>query len=443
MLKLLRINNIALVTRAELELGPGLTLLTGETGRGQVDPGGRPGLVLGARASTDLVRTGADRAVVEAVIESERARDALEGWAFPPKRTRSSSAARCRPPARAARPSTARWCPRTCCATGRRSPSSTASTSRRACSIPERTSTSVDHHAGVDTARGGRGVPASCAIEGQLEALRRDRREAERRREMLEFQLGEIDKAGLRAGEEEELRGRESGAVQRRPSGRALERSLRAALRERRRRAGAPAPGPIGKVEELSGIDGGSRGTSRAVRPWWRSSTSWRCSSGTTRRAAGHSRPARRDRSAAGDDRAVEAEIRGHRRGDPGLRGALPRRAAAPGLAGGGGAGAGKGTRGAAARYFELALALSRKRRAAAKDLEKKVEAELAQLAMEKTRFRSASIPTSRPMPPNVGLDRTGAGDAPSSCSRRTRARSCARSRASRPAASFRGSCLR
>jgi DNA repair protein RecN (Recombination protein N) len=39
-----------------------------------------------------------------------------------------------------------------------------------------------------------------------LEALRRDRREAERRREMLEFQAKEIEKAGLVAGEEEELR---------------------------------------------------------------------------------------------------------------------------------------------------------------------------------------------------------------------------------------------
>jgi DNA repair protein RecN (Recombination protein N) len=42
----------------------------------------------------------------------------------------------------------------------------------------------------------------------------------------------------------------------------------------------------------------------------------------------------------------------------------------------------------AAQRYVELATVLSRRRRAAAKDLEKKVEAELALLAMEKTRFR-------------------------------------------------------
>jgi DNA repair protein RecN (Recombination protein N) len=44
------------------------------------------------------------------------------------------------------------------------------------------------------------------AAEAALEALRRDRREGERRREMLEFQAGEIEKAALQKGEEEALR---------------------------------------------------------------------------------------------------------------------------------------------------------------------------------------------------------------------------------------------
>src|SRR5688572_7346396 len=72
MIKLLRISNIALVSSAELELGPGLTLLTGETGAGKSILIDALGLVLGARASGDLIRTGADRAVVEAVVESNR-----------------------------------------------------------------------------------------------------------------------------------------------------------------------------------------------------------------------------------------------------------------------------------------------------------------------------------------------------------------------------------
>jgi len=44
------------------------------------------------------------------------------------------------------------------------------------------------------------------AVEQQLALLRRDRRELERRREMLEYQLREIDSAGFGAGEEEALR---------------------------------------------------------------------------------------------------------------------------------------------------------------------------------------------------------------------------------------------
>src|SRR6185503_6115441 len=64
----------------------------------------------------------------------------------------------------------------------------------------------VDHHARVDSAPVGAAHARLREVEAQLEALRRDRREGERRREMLEFQLAEIDKAALRAGEEDELR---------------------------------------------------------------------------------------------------------------------------------------------------------------------------------------------------------------------------------------------
>src|SRR5437762_2443290 len=70
MLKLLRINNIALVTAIEVQFGPGLTLLTGETGAGKSILIDALGLLLGNRATAELVRSGEERAVVEGVVEA-------------------------------------------------------------------------------------------------------------------------------------------------------------------------------------------------------------------------------------------------------------------------------------------------------------------------------------------------------------------------------------
>ncbi len=83
MLKVLKIKNIALIHGVELELGPGLTLLTGETGAGKSILIDALGLLLGARASADVIRTGEDLAVVEALIESSDARAALERHGLP------------------------------------------------------------------------------------------------------------------------------------------------------------------------------------------------------------------------------------------------------------------------------------------------------------------------------------------------------------------------
>lgn len=63
------IQNLALVERIELELGPGLNVLTGETGAGKSVLIGALSLVLGGRAQSDAIRTGADQAVVEALFE--------------------------------------------------------------------------------------------------------------------------------------------------------------------------------------------------------------------------------------------------------------------------------------------------------------------------------------------------------------------------------------
>jgi DNA repair protein RecN (Recombination protein N) len=65
----LRIRNFAVIHDLSLELGPGLNALTGETGAGKSIIVGALSLLLGERATSDVVRTGADRAIVEAVFD--------------------------------------------------------------------------------------------------------------------------------------------------------------------------------------------------------------------------------------------------------------------------------------------------------------------------------------------------------------------------------------
>ncbi|MEP7104716.1 MAG: AAA family ATPase, partial [Chloroflexota bacterium] len=62
--------DLALVESARVRFGPGLNLLTGETGSGKSLIVDALGLALGGRASTDQVRHGSDRAVVDAAFEA-------------------------------------------------------------------------------------------------------------------------------------------------------------------------------------------------------------------------------------------------------------------------------------------------------------------------------------------------------------------------------------
>src|SRR5213593_648070 len=73
MLRFLRITQLAVIDAAEVEFGPGFTVLTGETGAGKSILVQAVGLLLGGRASADLVRTGEDTATVEAIFEKDGA----------------------------------------------------------------------------------------------------------------------------------------------------------------------------------------------------------------------------------------------------------------------------------------------------------------------------------------------------------------------------------
>ena len=68
MLELLHIENIAVIEQADVEFGPGLNVLTGETGAGKSIIIDAIGAILGARTSKELVRTGAQAALISAEL---------------------------------------------------------------------------------------------------------------------------------------------------------------------------------------------------------------------------------------------------------------------------------------------------------------------------------------------------------------------------------------
>ncbi len=69
MLKSLSIKNYALIDELEVEFGHQLVIITGETGAGKSIIIDALGLIIGERASTEVVRTGAEKAVVEGTFE--------------------------------------------------------------------------------------------------------------------------------------------------------------------------------------------------------------------------------------------------------------------------------------------------------------------------------------------------------------------------------------
>src|SRR3712207_221770 len=86
MLHELRVENLLLIERAELRLGPGLVAITGETGAGKTVLAHALDLLLGGRPRQGIVRPGAREAYVEGVFELPAG--ALEGEALADLRDR-------------------------------------------------------------------------------------------------------------------------------------------------------------------------------------------------------------------------------------------------------------------------------------------------------------------------------------------------------------------
>ncbi|MET0556126.1 MAG: DNA repair protein RecN [Vicinamibacteria bacterium] len=400
MLKYLKINNIAIVTQVEAELGPGLTLFTGETGAGKSIVVDALGLVLGARASADLVRTGEETGTVEALWHSEQgaAFAALHGLPIEGDeivvRREVATSGRGRATVNGALVPVALLRDlglRLAAIHGQHEPQGLMD--------PGTHLDLLDAHAGLLARR--EEVAAAYGplrtAEDALQALLSDRRELERRREMLAFQAAEIEKAALQPGEDEELR-REK--VRQANAGRLLGLASEAygAVYEEEDAALGRLRAAYKRVEELAALD-------PAFAPY---AEGWPALKAQVEdlafalrdyRDTIQSTPGRLDEiesrlalierlkkkygASVDEVLAYGADCRrqAEELGDPeererALRAALD---------------------GARRTYLAVASRLSRERREAAVSFEKRVQGELKALAMEKTRFQVRFTPDQAP----------------------------------------------
>ena len=211
MIETLRIESLAVVEEAELELGPGLHVVTGETGAGKSLVLGAVALLAGGRADPEAVRPGADVARVEALVRVDAVRGLAAALEEQGLEIEDGGVGVERTVARAGR-SRAR-------VAGTLMPAAALAKlfgehlevasqhESQALRRPETHGQLLDAWAGLGDARAAveEGVAAIRALDAELVGLRTQAEERARREDFLAFQVRELDAAQLRAGEREEL----------------------------------------------------------------------------------------------------------------------------------------------------------------------------------------------------------------------------------------------
>ena len=195
MIRYLAIRNLAVIESVAVDFEHSFNVLTGETGAGKSMLVEAVGLLLGGRATTDLIRTGEDLATVEAQFETADGEEIVV-------RREITSQGRSRAFINGALATAA----------------ALKDLSNRLVELhgqhehqqlldPTQHLALLDAWADLDDSRA-KVAAAYGKVKGyreQLDRLRMDDRERAARLELVEFQLGELKKANLQAGEDETL----------------------------------------------------------------------------------------------------------------------------------------------------------------------------------------------------------------------------------------------
>jgi DNA repair protein RecN (Recombination protein N) len=195
MIRYLAIRNLAVIESVAVDFEQSFNILTGETGAGKSILVEAVGLLLGGRATSDLIRTGEDVATVEAIFETPEGGELIV-------RREITSQGRSRAFINGALATAA----------------ALKDLSNRLVELhgqhehqqlldPSQHLSLLDTWAGLEPVRG-RVSSAFAVVRGlreQLDRLRMDDRERAARLDLVEFQLAELQKANLQAGEDETL----------------------------------------------------------------------------------------------------------------------------------------------------------------------------------------------------------------------------------------------
>jgi DNA repair protein RecN (Recombination protein N) len=194
-LRYLAIRNLAVIESVSVEFEQAFNVLTGETGAGKSILVEAVGLLLGGRASSDLVRTGEELATVEAIFDGPDSTDLI-----------------------VRREITAQGRSRAFISGALATAAALRDLSNRLVELhgqhehqqlldPEQHLPLLDAWAGLEAsqARVAAAFGRVRSLREQLDRLRMDSRERAARLELVEFQLSELKKAALKPDEDEEL----------------------------------------------------------------------------------------------------------------------------------------------------------------------------------------------------------------------------------------------